>query len=70
MTEIIKQPRCDHRVLMKERADILDRSRQVLAIKCHHKDDRKKSVHKAFLARKQFILSQQSLTPEIRQKWA
>jgi hypothetical protein len=41
MTEISKQPWCDHRDLMKERADILDKSRQFLAIKCDHGDDRK-----------------------------
>jgi hypothetical protein len=56
MTEISKQPWCDHRDLMKERADILNKSRQFLAIKCDHGDDRKKAVHKAFLARKQFGL--------------
>ena len=39
-TEISKQPRCDHRDLMKERADILDKSRQFLAIKCDHRNDR------------------------------
>ncbi len=59
MTEISKQPRCDHRDLMKERADILDKSRQNLAIKCDHGDDRKKVAHKAFHARKQFGMSQQ-----------
>ena len=59
MTEISKQPRCDHRDLMKERADILDKLRQFLAIKCDHRDDRKKAVHKTFLTRKQFELSQQ-----------
>jgi hypothetical protein len=59
MTEISKQPWCDHRDLMKERADILDKSRQFLAIKCDHRDDRKKVAHKAFLACKQFGLSQQ-----------
>ena len=59
MTEISKQPWCDHRDLMKERADILDKSRQFLAIKCDHGDDRKKAAHKAFLAREQFGLSQQ-----------
>ena len=58
MTEISKQPQCDQRDLMKERADILDKSRQFLAIKCDHGDDRKKAAHKAFLARKQFGLSQ------------
>jgi hypothetical protein len=58
MTEISKQPWCDHRDLMKERADILDKSRQFLAIKCDHREDRKKTVHKAFHARKQFGLSQ------------
>jgi hypothetical protein len=58
MTEISKQPRCDHRDLMKERADILDKSRQFLAIKCDHGDVRKKAAHKAFLTRKQFGLSQ------------
>ena len=58
MTEISKQPRCDHRDLMKERADILEKSRQFLVIKCNHGDDRKKAAHKAFLARKQFRLSQ------------
>ncbi len=36
MTEISKQPWCDHRDLMKERADILDKLRQFLAIKCDH----------------------------------
>ncbi len=59
MTEISKQPRYDHRDLMKERAVILDKLRQFLAIKCDHGDDRKKAAHKAFLARKQFGLSQQ-----------
>ncbi len=59
MTEISKQPWCDHRDLMKERADILDKLRQFLAIKCDHRDDRKKATLKAFLARKQFGLSQQ-----------
>jgi hypothetical protein len=59
MTKISKQPWCDHRDLMKERADILDKSRQFLAIKCDHGYDRKKAAHKAFLARKQFGLSQQ-----------
>ncbi len=58
MTEISKQPRCDHRDLMKERATILDKSRQFLAIKCDHRDDMKKAAHKTFLARKQFGLSQ------------
>jgi hypothetical protein len=58
MTEISKQPRCDHRDLMKEGADILDESRQFLVIKCDHGDDRKKATHKASLARKQFGLSQ------------
>ncbi len=58
MTEISKQPWCDHRDLMKERADILDKSRRFLVIKCDHGDDRKKAAHKAFLARKQFGLSQ------------
>jgi hypothetical protein len=59
MTVISKQPWCDHRDLMKERAEILDKSRQFLAIKCDHGDDKKKVMHKAFLARKQFGLSQQ-----------
>jgi hypothetical protein len=59
MTEISKQPWCDHRDSMKERADILDKLRQFLVIKCDHGDDRKKAAHKAFLARKQFELSQQ-----------
>ncbi len=59
MTEISKQPQCDHTDLMKERAHILDESRQFLAIKCDHGDDRKKVAHKAFLARKQLGLSQQ-----------
>ncbi len=63
MTEISKQPWCDHRDLMKERADILDKSRQFLAIKCDRGDDRKKVAHKAFLARKQFGLSQQWCDP-------
>jgi hypothetical protein len=58
MTEISKQPWCDHKDLMKERADILDKSRQFLAIKCDHGDDRKKAAHKAFLARKQFGMLQ------------
>ena len=59
MTEISKQPWCDHRdYYMKERTDILDKSRQFLAIKCDHGDDRKKAAHKAFLACKQFGLSQ------------
>ncbi len=58
MTEISKQPWCDHRDLMKERANILDKSRQFLVIKCDHGDDRKEAAHKAFLARKQFGLSQ------------
>ncbi len=58
MTEISKQPQCDHRDLMKERADILDESRQFLVIKYDHGDDRKKAAHKAFFARKQFGLSQ------------
>jgi hypothetical protein len=59
MTEISKQPWCDHRDLMKEKADILDKSRQFLAIKCDHGDDRKKAAHETFLACKQFGLSQQ-----------
>jgi hypothetical protein len=58
MTEISKQPWCDHRDLMKERADILDNLRQFLAIMCDHRDDRKKTAHKACLACKQFGLSQ------------
>ncbi len=58
MTEISKQPRCDNRDMIKERADIMDKLRQFLAIKCDHGDDRKKAAHKAFLARKQFGLSQ------------
>ncbi len=58
-TEISKQPQCDHRDLMKERADILDKSRQFLVIKYDHRDDRKKMAHNAFLARKQFGFSQQ-----------
>jgi hypothetical protein len=57
MTEISKQPWCDHRDLMKERVDILEKSRQFLAIKCDHGDDRKKAAHEAFFARKQFGLS-------------
>jgi hypothetical protein len=59
MTEISKQPWCDHRDLTKERSDILDKSRQFLAIKCDHGDDWKKAARKAFLACKQFGLSQQ-----------
>ncbi len=59
MTDISKQPWCDHRDLMKERADILHKSRHFLAIKCDHRDDRKQVAHKAFLAIKQFGLSQQ-----------
>jgi hypothetical protein len=59
MTEISKQLWCDHRDLMKERADILDKLRQFLAIKCDHRDDKKKVAHEAFLAHKQFGLSQQ-----------
>jgi hypothetical protein len=59
MSEISKQPQRDHRDLMKERADILDKLRQFLAIKCDHGDDRKKAMHKAFLTCKQFGLSQQ-----------
>jgi hypothetical protein len=59
MTEISKQPWCDHRDSMKVRADNLDKLRQFLAIKCDHGDDRKKVAHKAFLACKQFGLSQQ-----------
>ncbi len=43
MTEISKQPWCDHRDLMNDRADILDKSRQFLAIKYDHGNDRKKS---------------------------
>jgi hypothetical protein len=43
---------------MKERTDILDKSRHFLVIKCDQGDDRKKAEHKAFLARKQFGLSQ------------
>ncbi len=58
MNEISKQLWCDQRDLMKERADILDKLRQFLAIKCDHGDDRIKAAHKAFLARKQFGLSQ------------
>ncbi len=58
MTEISKQPWCDHRDLKKESADILDKSRQFLAAKCDPEDDRKKAAHKAFLAHKQFGLSQ------------
>ena len=58
MTEISKQPWWDHRDLMKERAGILDKSRQFLAIECDHRDDRKKAAHKAFLTCKQFGLSQ------------
>ncbi len=57
-TKISKQPRCDHRDYMKERTDILDKSRHFLVIKCDHGDDRKKAEHKAFLAHKQFGLSQ------------
>ncbi len=57
-TKISKQPRCDHRDYMKEKTDILDKSRHFLAIKWDHGDDRKKAEHKAFLARKQFGLSQ------------
>jgi hypothetical protein len=58
MTEISKQPWCDHRDLMNKRADIFVKSRQFLAIKCDHRDDRKKVAHKAFLTRKQCGLSQ------------
>ncbi len=43
---------------MKERTDILDKTKPFLAIKCDHGDDRKKAEHKAFLTRKQFGLSQ------------
>ncbi len=57
-TKIGKQPWCDHRDYMKERTDILDKTKLFLAIKCDHKDDRKKAEHKAFLTRKQFGLSQ------------
>ncbi len=58
MTEISKQPWFDHKDLMKERADILDKLRQFLAIKCNHGNDRKKAAHKALLAHKQFNLLQ------------
>ncbi len=58
MTEISKQPWCDHSNLMKKRADILDKSRHFLAINCDHRDDKKKAAHKAFLTRKQFGMSQ------------
>jgi hypothetical protein len=58
MTDFRKQPWCDHRDLMKERAAILDKSRQFLAIKYDHGDDRERAAHKAFFARKQFGLSQ------------
>jgi hypothetical protein len=58
MTESSKQPWCDHRDLMNKRADILDKLRQFLAIKCDHRNDRKNAAHKAFLACKQFGLSQ------------
>jgi hypothetical protein len=58
-TEISKQPWCDHRdYYMKERTDIFGQIKAFLAIKCDHRDDRKKAAHKAFLARKQFGLSQ------------
>ena len=57
-TKISKQPWCDHRDYMKERTDILDKSRHSWAIKCDHGDDRKKAEHKAFLTCKQFGLSQ------------
>ena len=56
-TKISKQPRCDHRDHMIEWTDILDKSRDFLAIKCDHGDDRKIAEHKAFLTCKQFGLS-------------
>jgi hypothetical protein len=43
---------------MKERMDILEKNKPLLAIKCDHGDDRKNAEHKAFLARKQFGLPQ------------
>ncbi len=57
-TKISKQPRCDHRDYMKERTDIMDKTKPFLAIKCDHGYDRKKVEHKAFLECKQFGLSQ------------
>ncbi len=68
MTEISKHPWCDHRDLMKERAAILDKSRQFLAIKCDHQDDRKKLAHKAFLHINSLDCLSKGVTPEIRQK--
>ncbi len=56
-TKQSKQSQCDHRDYMKERTNILDKSRHFLAIKCDHGDDRKKAEHKAFLALKQSELS-------------
>ncbi len=70
MTEISKQPWCDHRDLMKERADILDKSRQFLAIKCDHRDDKKKRRTRPFLHINSLDCHSKGLTPEIRQKWA
>ncbi len=70
MTEISKQPQCDHRDLMKERApDILDKSRQFLAIKCDHGDDRKKWRTRPFSHVNSLDCHSKGLTPEIRQKW-
>ncbi len=70
MTEIIKQPWCDHRDLMKERADILDESRQFLVIKCDHGDDRKKRRTRPFSHVNSLDCHSEGLTPEIRLKWA
>jgi hypothetical protein len=71
MTEISKQPWCDHRDWMKKRADILDKLRQFLAIECDHGDDRKKSSAQGlFLHVNSLDCHSEGLTPEIRQKWA
>ncbi len=70
MTEISKQPWCDHRDSMKERADILDKSRQFLAIKCDHGDDRKKQRTRPFSHINSLDCHSKGVTPEIRQKRA
>ncbi len=56
---------------MKERADILDKSRQFLAIKCDHGDDiGKKRCTRPFSHVNSLDCHSEGLTPEVRQKWA
>ncbi len=54
----------------KKGLTFLDKSRQFLAIKCDHGDDRKKRRTRPFLHVNSLDCHSKGLTPESRQKWA